>query len=339
MKRKYGLVAQRAAIVLFILLLAAFISVKSLLNPATSPEKAVNVVVKVEQNLSTYDIGKVLKRNGLIKNAFVFSFYTRLKGLDDELKAGEYHLSSALSIPEIVEKMVQGRPVMYTFTIPEGYTVEQVANMLAEKGLADRDKFLQVVENGSFDYPFFKDLPEGPNRLEGYLFPDTYRVGKDCGEDTLVDLMLNRFNEEIKKLNLKARAENLGLTLHEAVTIASMIEKEALKDNERALISGVIFNRLRKGMLLQVDATVLYALGEHRPVVYYKDLEIDSPYNTYKYPGLPPGPIASPGRASLIAAVEPARTDYFYYVAKPDGSHAFACTLREHNANKRKYLK
>lgn len=338
MREKFVIAAQRTAIVLFMLLVAIFISSKSLLNPATSFEQEVNVVVEVTPDSSTYDIGRMLEKNGLIKNAFVFSVYARLKGLDGELKAGEYSLSSTMSVPKIVEKMVRGMPVMYTFTVPEGYTVEQVADMLAEKGFADRDKFLQEVEKGSFDYPFLNDLPKGPSRLEGYLFPDTYRVSKGCSEYTLIDLMLSRFNEEINRLNYKAKAQKLGLTLHEAVTIASMIEEEALKDDERALISGIIYNRLHKDMLLQVDATVLYALGEHKPVVYYEDLEVDSPYNTYKRKGLPPGPISSPGRASLIAAVKPARTDYLYYVAKPDGSHAFARTLKEHNANKRKYL-
>jgi UPF0755 protein len=149
--------------------------------------------------------------------------------------------------------------------------------------------------------------------------------------------MLKRFDLEMEELDYPSRAEKAGLTLHEAVTIASLIEREAKIDEERPLISGVIHNRMEKSMLLQIDATVQYALGTNKAQIYYKDLEVDSPYNTYKNNGLPPGPIAMPGRSSLLAAVEPAETAYLYYVARPDGSHAFATNNTDHEANKERY--
>jgi UPF0755 protein len=175
--------------------------------------------------------------------------------------------------------------------------------------------------------------------MEGYLFPDTYHIGSRTTEEEIIKMMLKRFNDELVKLDYVEKITLPGLSLHNAVTLASLVEREAREDSERPVIAGVIMNRLNRGMKLQIDATVLYALGGHKEKVYYKDLEVDSPYNTYLYYGLPPGPIAFPGEASLKAAIEPAITDYLYYVAKPDGSHAFARTLAEHNNNKAKYTR
>ncbi|MDD4239695.1 MAG: endolytic transglycosylase MltG, partial [Desulfotomaculaceae bacterium] len=179
--------------------------------------------------------------------------------------------------------------------------------------------------------------PEGEKRLEGYLFPDTYSFNIGESESIIVETMLKRFDREMAELGFEALAEENGISLHQAVTIASLVEREAKADEERPLIAGVIYNRLNISMPLQIDATIQYALGENKPEIYYKDLEVDSPYNTYRNYGLPPGPIAMPGRASLLAAVNPADTDYLYYVAKPDGSHAFATTLAQHNVNKEMY--
>lgn len=308
------------------------------LGPVCPPDmRHAKVRVDIPPDASASQIGQILKGAGLVKDDSFFVYYTLLTGLDKQLKAGVYILTPDMSLPKIAERIAAGSPSVIVFTVPEGYTLKQIIDLLCEKGLADADTLREVLVSAEFDYPFVRGLPEGPTRLEGYLYPDTYCVGSDISERELVDLMLGRFWEKIQELGYLQKVNEKGLTLHEAVTIASMIEREARLDRERPLIASVIFNRLRLGMPLQIDATVQYALGEHRPVVSYRDLEVDSPYNTYKVTGLPPGPIASPGEASLLAVVQPDETDYLYYVAKSDGSHAFARTLGEHYINVRKY--
>jgi len=304
---------------------------------ATGPQDG--RIVVVSPNATASQIAEMLAREKLIRSRWAFEVYTRLHGKDRSLKAGTYSFSANQSLPEIVRMLVSGQTVMVTFTIPEGCTVSQIADILEQHRLIDRREFLEVVANEEFPYPFLDGLPSSHRRLEGYLYPDTYRVPCDIDEKQLVDIMLARFQMEISRLNYEERARNIGLSLREAVTIASLIEREAKLDSERPIISGIIHNRLRRQMPLQIDATVVYALGRppNRGVVTYQDLTVNSPYNTYLYTGLPPGPIASPGRASLLAAVSPAATPYLYYVAKPDGSHAFARTLDEHNRYKRQY--
>jgi len=321
--------------VLFGLIIIYFLVV---LSPATSQKNARNVTLEVPDRATAAQVGKLLKQHGLIRSPLVFRCYARWKGMDNRIKTGEYRLSTGLSTPELLQELVKGQPVFISFTVPEGYTTAQVGELLTSKGLIDREEFFAAVAGTDFSYSFLRDLPDGDRRLEGYLFPDTYKVTKESNEDLIIKLMLERFEKEMQDLNYADQVEKTGLTLHQAVTIASMVEREVKKDEERPVIAGVIFNRMSKGMPLQIDATVQYALGETREKIFYKDLEVDSPYNTYKINGLPPGPIAMPGRASLLAVVNPARTNYLYYVAKPDGSHAFAVTLEEHDANKERYL-
>lgn len=309
------------------------------LSPVAPADRAVNVSLTVPRNASSAMIGGILQTRGLIRNALAFKLYVRFKDVGGQLKAGRYSLSTGLSLPQITGLLIKGPPDAREFTIPEGFTLHQIAALLTHKGLTTHDAFFQAVAHDQFDYPFLAGLPPGPHRLEGYLFPDTYKVGSDTSTHDLLDMMLGQFNDELKKLDYGQKARAAGLTLHQAVIIASMVEREAKVNRERPVIAGVIENRLHRGMPLQVDATVQYALGSQRSKLYYKDLEINSPYNTYKITGLPPGPIACPGEASLLAAVEPAHTNYLYYVAKPDGTHAFATTLAQHEANKRKYLR
>lgn len=325
-------------IILLLILFSAIYSVFSFFQPAGSAARGDVITVLIPERASSRDVGKILHAHGLIKSPLAFNFYTRWRGVDGQLKAGEYKFQPPLSVPEIVRQLIKGQPEeTVKVTVPEGYTVEQVAGLLAKKGLISKEAFLEEAEQGNFGYFFLADLPAGPGRLEGYLFPDTYYLSKNISAHEIIDLMLERFQQESASLDYARRAEQAGLSLREAVIIASLVEKEAKVEEERPVIAGVILNRLRIGMPLQIDATVQYALGGHRPQLTYQDLEVDSPYNTYKITGLPPGPIASPGRASLLAVVNPERTGYLYYVAKADGTHAFAQTLAEHNANKRKY--
>lgn len=320
-----------------VLLSAALLYFMAMLAPVTSSKNAWEVVVSIPAQSSAEQVAGILKEGGLVRSSLIFRLYARWQGLDVRLKAGEYSLSSGLSTPEVLRELVDGKGAVQSFTVPEGFTTVQVADLLAAKGLADREKFLQAAAGQEFSHAFLREAPQGEKRLEGYLFPDTYQVTRGSAEGIIIEMMLKRFEQEIRELELQARAERAGLTLHEAVTIASLVEREARVDEERPLIAGVIYNRLKNSMPLQIDATVQYALGATKPKIYYKDLEIDSPYNTYRVKGLPPGPIAMPGRSSLLAAVNPARTGYLYYVARPDGTHAFAATLAEHNANKERY--
>ena len=311
-----------------------------LLSPAGYPPGETREVT-ISPSSSSAVIGRLLQEQGLVHSAWFFKYYARMLGVDGRLKAGHYQFTTAQSLPQIVHQLLRGTGTDegLVFTIPEGFTLVQTADLLQRRGLVSRDAFLASATKDCFDYPFLRDVPAGPNRLEGYLFPDTYRVGNGASAHEILDLMLSRFDRKLKEMDYARRAKEAGLTLRQAVIIASMIEREARVDEERTIISGVIRNRLERGMPLQVDATVQYALGSQRAKLYYKDLEVDSPYNTYRVNGLPPGPISSPGEASLLAAVQPAKTPFLYYVARPDGTHAFATNLEEHNANKHKYLR
>lgn len=310
----------------------------NILDPADPTGKASDLLVQIPPNSSTRQIAALLEEQGLIRNAQAFRLYSQYHELDDKIKAGYYLINSSMSSQEILGILVRGKTASKSFTIPEGYNLTKIIDSLANKGLIREQLFRDLLVQGDFQYPFLKGLPSGEKRLEGYLFPETYNVSLDSTEKDIINVMLAGMDRQIKTLKLEEKAQALNLTLHQVVTIASMIEREAKVSKDRALISSVIHNRLKIDMRLQIDATVEYALGGPREKIYYKDLKIDSPYNTYKYDGLPPGPIASPGKESLLAAVTPAKTNYLYYVAKPDGSHAFAKTFAEHEKNKQKYL-
>lgn len=291
----------------------------------------------IPEGATTSWVAAKLYQNKIIRNPTLFRFYARSHDLDKRIATGTYKVSSELSVPEILRRLTSGEQVTKRFTIPEGLTVKEIAARLERQNIASGQAFLHELQNGEFGYTFLPRDLVGPARFEGYLFPDTYQVFPDVSVHAVIEGMLRRFATVSQELNLAAEAAKQGLTAHQAVTLASLVEREAKRSEERALIAGVLYNRLRKGMPLQVDATVQYALGEHRERILYEDLTVDSPYNTYRVTGLPPGPIAAPGRASLLAVIRPAETDYLYYVAKPDGSHAFSRTLAEHNANKGRY--
>ncbi|OPZ74838.1 MAG: putative aminodeoxychorismate lyase [Firmicutes bacterium ADurb.Bin456] len=334
-----GQLARHLGILISILGLACLgiLYVVIALTPVAPKNKARDIVMVVPQQSTATQVGQLLKDRELIRSPFIFVLYARWKNLDGSLKAGEYLLSNGLTTPQMLNELVDGRLAAVTITVPEGFTLNQVAELLEAKGLGGKEEFLSVAAREDFPSKILESRPKDERRLEGYLFPDTYQVTRGENVRFIIDLMLKRFEREIEDLNYPARAKKAGLTLHEAVTLASLVEREAKIDAERPLISGVIHNRMKKAMLLQIDATVQYALGANKPQVYYKDLEVDSPYNTYRNNGLPPGPIAMPGRSSLLAAVEPAETVYLYYVARPDGSHAFATNYADHMINKERY--
>lgn len=302
-------------------------------------------VVDIPTGSNTEFIAARLYEQGLINNELVFRIYVHRHNLAQGFIAGQYKLSPAMKLEEITEKIRAGDVYYETiwFTIPEGYRVEIIAGRLQDKNLADRSEFLEIAADPPPDFkeefPFLGDIdPEGVKYLlEGYLFPDTYEVYSDANLEEIVKMMLRRTDRIINE-EYRQRLEDTGLSLHEIMTIASLIEREARVDHERAIISGVIYNRLEIGQLLQIDATIQYILGETKEFLTYDDLEVESPYNTYRNEGLPPGPIAAPGEASLKAALYPEDTDYYYYNYKYDdsGEHYFSRTYQEHLENVRR---
>lgn len=295
------------------------------------------ILISIPSGSSTIKIASILKENQLIKDENAFRLYTRLNKADGRMKAGEYGFSQHMSVSEIVNVLIKGTVVTYPFTIPEGYTLKQIANTLASKDLVNEEVFLDLLETGEFDFPYQDQLLEGANRYEGFLFPDTYYITSYMTEKDIIQMMLNRFVQVVNS-EVVEKAAAKGLSVFELITLAAMVERESSVDADRPKITGVIFNRLKRGMLLQIDATVIYAHGEHITKVYNKHTAIDSPYNTYKYPGMPLGPIAAPGEKSIMAVLEPEEHQYLYYVLKPDGSHYFSKTLSEHEWAIKKYL-
>lgn len=323
-------------IVFGLLCIAGFWLKGYLLSPVNSGNNT-PVNITIPENSSVIKIGTMLENAGIIRNNYVFKYYVRYRKLDAKLQAGNYNLSPAMPLSQVADTLLKADKERLIFTIPEGYTVKQIAKLLADKGIVNYDKFLDITLNNKYSYSFLNYSATLNNPLEGYLFPDTYYIPKDFGEKEIISMMLKRFDEVFDD-KMRLQAEKLRLSIPQVVTMASLIEREAKISEERPRIAGVFYNRIKKNMRLESCATVQYVLGKTKPVLLYEDLKIPSPYNTYRNSGLPPGPIASPGKASLFAALSPDKTAYLYFVAKSDGSHYFSKTLAEHNNAKRKYL-
>jgi UPF0755 protein len=270
-------------------------------------------------------IAEHLKQEKIIDSNFFLRLYVKLRGLDDEIQAGHYKLSSSMSVVEIVDKLVAGETATFRVTVPEGSTVEQIASRLAGSGL-DKEKFLELAREKELD--LLANAAKTRYNLEGFLFPETYKFSYGSSEKEVIKVMIEQFKQQVSPF--QEQIDKMGYDLYEIVTIASLIQAEAKIKEENHLISSVIYNRLEQGMRLQVDATIQYALPTHKSRLYYSDLEIESNYNTYNYRGLPPGPINNPGLEAIEAALNPADTDYLYYVAAGGGSHEFSRTYEEH---------
>ena len=315
---------------MLVLLLIAWFSVRQV-NRYLAPVNPFDrnpIEINIAERSSTNQVSRLLAEKGLIRNQTFFVLYCRLRGYDARLQAGLYQFRRSQSMTEIVDDLVSGRVVTLNVTIPEGYTLKQIGELLVAKGICSPQEWESALTR-SYGFEFLRDIPPRENRLEGFLFPDTYRIRRDTTLDQMIDLMLKRF-KTVWDEQFAALARSRGWTAYRVVTVAAMIEKEALYDSERPRIAGVLYNRLQAGMPLQVDATVLYSLGRHKERVTYADLDVDSPYNTYRHSGLPPGPIASPGAASIKAALQPEKHEYYYYVATSDGHHMFSRTYAEH---------
>jgi UPF0755 protein len=280
----------------------------------------------VRQGQSASAVAEALHQAGLVKSPAFFRLYLYSRGDGARLQAGEYLFDGTLSLEGVVDKIVKGEVARYEVTFPEGRTFEEMAALAAAKSV-DKDAFLKAAR----DPGPIRDLDTDAKDLEGYLFPDTYDVTRTPDAPKLVARMLSRFREVVEPL--RARLPERKLTLRQLVTLASIVELETARAEERPRIAAVFLNRLAKGMPLQTDPTVIYALrlrGTWDGNIRKGDLLIDSPYNTYRFAGLPPGPIASPGREALQAVMEPATTSDLYFVSRNDGSHEFNETLSGH---------
>ncbi len=307
-------------------------------TPATD---GATVIVSVEEGDSAGKIGDKLRDAGVIESARRFEVLTGLMGLGSELVAGEYEFERNQSTLTVVQRISQGVTSPLVVTVQEGLRQEEIAALLERRGVVSADELRRALSD-TYTASFLSELPPGSG-LEGFLFPATYGFSRATTAHDAVQQFVNAFDQRYREQILPLLPQPDGLSLHQTVTLASIVEREARVPDERPTIASVFLNRLAQGLPLQADPTVQYALGSNPASVaqfgYWKqgltlaDLAVDSPYNTYENIGLPPGPIANPGLDSILAVLQPADTDYLFFVARPDGSHVFARTLEEHRQN------
>lgn len=305
-------------LIVFISFLLTFVSIinKPLKNDS-------NIVIRVNEGDSFYSIINSLSKEGKIKGVPFIKLYVKVLGKNIDIKQGEYVIENNFSLDELIDTLTKESSInIVKFTIPEGYTIEDIAEKLEIEEICSKNDFLLAIEE--YELPRYVKIDSSKKyNLEGYLFPDTYllKVGEKPKE--ILTKMITRFEEMLEQASKETSTEINSDDIENIVTIASIIEKEARVDSERPLISSVIVNRLNDGMMLQIDATVIYALGEHVETVLEKHLEVDSPYNTYRNYGLPVGPISNPGLESIKAALKPEKTDYLFYVLQDEKTHYF----------------
>lgn len=304
-------------------------------------ENVSEMVLNIETDTSLNQLAHLLKANHFISNMAYFKLEAYLSDFKPPFIPGEYTLSSNMSTNEILKMLAtdfNNEEETVQFTIPEGYTIPQIADKLDREGIVDGEAFLDAVQNKTYHYDFLQNIPDTVNyKLEGYLFPDTYIVRKNATPEEIIIKMLMRF--KVIMGNYTTYIEHTNYSLHDLLTIASMIEGEAKLAEERPTISGVIYNRLDAHMNLQMCSTIQYLLDKRKATLSLDDLKVDSPYNTYLYAGLPPGPICAPGEASIKAALLPEQHNYYYFVVNDsvDGSHHFSETAKEHRNAKMQY--
>ena len=291
--------------------------------------------VEIPPGESTIGIGRRLVAAGIVRDELTFRIAVRWHGRGRSLKAGEYRFAGPASPADVIDRLARGDVYLVSLTFPEGLTAEEMGKLFEQTGMGTAAAFVKAAS----DPAAIKAIDPEADTLEGYLFPDTYHLPRSTDADDLVRRMVRRFTTVFDE-DLQNKAKATGLTVRQIMALAALVEKETARGEERAQVAAVYRNRLRIGMPMQADPTVIYALkraGRWNGNITRADLQFDSPYNTYRYPGLPPGPIASPGKAAIEATIAPAAVDYLYFVSRNDGSHAFATTLPEHNRNVQKW--
>jgi len=330
-------------LVLVVLLLAAMFvfgfAVSYMQSQVNTPlaRECEDVRFVIQEGEGAKQIAQNLEKAGIIHDDFYFMYYVGMMGTSKNLQAGDYILAPCMSIREIADTIIQGKESNeVALTFPEGFSIADVEDRLVK---ADSTWLVSNAKVGTYQnqYDFLAEVPPAAS-LEGYLFPDTYFFNKDGDAEDVIQKMLENFDSKLTR-ELRNEIERQGKTIFEIITVASLIEKEVRGPEDKKIVSGIIWKRLGLGMLLQIDATVTYLTKKRSTEVTYRDLEIDSPYNTYKYNGLPLGPISNPGMSSIHAAIYAQETGYLYYLSKPDGETVFSKTLSEHNVAKFKYLK
>ncbi len=314
-----------AAVSLFILDIIKYAD-----RPSGTDETLKYIVVEKGQGFQK--TANSLKEAGIINNSIKFRLYARLKRSDKLIKTGEYALSSSMSPALILDTMVKGKVYLHRITLPEGYNLQQIAGIVSEAGFGTKEEFLKIASDPLFAHE--KNIEA--KTFEGYLYPDTYFFSKGETIKSIISAMVDKF-WSVYSLKWKVRAKAIGFSTNEIITLASIIEKETAAKDERPLISAVFHNRLRLGMKLETDPTVIYGIKNFNGNITRKDLLEVTPYNTYIIDKLPPGPIASPGYASIEAALYPAETSYLFFVSKNDGTHFFSNNFNDHNNAVKKY--
>jgi len=312
---------------------ASFISINYLASPPGQRENEKKIVVDIPRGMGLRAIAKELEDAGIIIEDKAFIIGVLIKGAKKKLKAGEYEFSTTSPLSAVIDKLVKGDVLIHRITIPEGLTTKEIAGLLDSSGVVPKEEFLGEAS----DKEFINELTQAQaESLEGYLFPDSYSYKKGVTAEDFIRMIVGRFNEIYAPLKSNAAARR-DLTDHEILTLASIIEKETSIPEERPLISAVFYNRLKYGMRLQSDPTVIYGLEEFNGNLIKEDLKTETSYNTYVIHRIPPGPICNPGKASLEAALEPAQSDYLYFVSRGDGTHEFSSNYRDHIKAVKKY--
>jgi UPF0755 protein len=325
---------RRIGLIAFLILVAGIVWLGVMLGLPYGNFPREGIYVEIPEGATVRSIARTLEKKGVVRSAVAFEALCRLRGARPQ--AGEYRFEHPASSFAILHKLVAGEVAYHTVLVPEGSTMFQVADRVAQAGLVTREEFLQAAH----DPAPIRDLAPAAINLEGFLFPAQYEFPRRVTAQEIVGAMVRRFRQVWESVAGQPGGNPHRLSTLELVTLASLVERETAVAEERGLIAGVFYNRLRKHYPLQCDPTVIYALergGRYRGELLLRDLHYDSPYNTYRYRGLPPGPIANPGEAALRAALFPPETEYFYFVANGQGGHFFSKTLREHNANVARY--
>ncbi len=325
-----NLIRENKIFITIICIIIPFVLCAIFLDYVKRPADGLNIPVTIEipKGANFSNISDILEKAGLIKHKRLFYLLARLKDAPTHLRAGEYEMHSSMSPADIINKLIKGKIKIKGFRvpIPEGFSILQIASRLALLKLVNEEEFIETASNPRF----VSSLGiQGPG-AEGYLFPDTYILNQSMGPREIIRFMVNQFWQKVTP-EMLARAHQLGFTTAEFVTLASIIEKEGGSKEEKALISAVFHNRLKRGIRLQSDPTVIYGIKGFNGNIRKRDLRKKTPYNTYRIKGLPPGPIANPGMDSLLAALYPADVDYLYFVSKNNGSHHFSSNLASHN--------
>jgi len=309
-------------------------------------------VFEIKKGESIFEIAKHLEEEGFIKNRYLFVGLAVLRGKERQLKAAKYILSPSMTPQEILDILSKGKAPVVKITIPEGWSLKEIAQYLEDKNLCQKEEFFEIVgwpgvdyskeknlpqaQDFSNEFPFLKDKPKNVS-LEGYLFPDTYFVKRTATCQEIVKMFLENFSKKLTP-DLQEEIKKQKKTIFEIVTMASLLEKEVKTKEDKEIVAGILWKRQKAGIPLQVDATISYITGRKTTKITFEELQIDSPYNTYKYLGLPLGPISNPGIESILAAIYPKQSNYWYYLSTPEGETIFSKTLFQHNKNKAKYL-